>query len=239
LLKGVIFQIFFKNLKTYFYKLNQNIKLIERHWSLIFLNLVIKDRATRKKLSFCWYYENSWKIGHFFIFTEIWIAVVEIIACDVLSVYYSENMHIKLFHRSNIRHYNFRHESLHTNFRHVTFASFVSINIFNFRLKVSLSFRLIVAWFAKNMYIDTNVAKVIVFWQRSESYVAKVVVANMKRSESYSAQQCCPLYTWVHMCLCTHCVHNTRVHKHMCTQTHCVHDTCVHSMLCFLFVWLR
>ena len=34
------------------------------------------------------------------------------------------------------------------------------------------------------MYIDTNVAKVIVFFGN----VVKVVVANMKRGESYSAQ---------------------------------------------------
>ena len=39
-------------------------------------------------------------------------------------------------------------------------------------------------------------------------------------NENFHWNQCCPLYTWVHMCLCTH--------KHMCTQTHCVH-MCTHE----------
>jgi hypothetical protein len=35
----------------------------------------------------------------------------------------------KNFGKTNFRHYNFRHETRHDNFRHVTLATFVSINI--------------------------------------------------------------------------------------------------------------
>ena len=139
-----------------------------------------------------------------------------------------------LKHNFLIGHLDWAVEVKRLNFSYLTLTFYA--NFCETRSHIEKSFILIEIWFLKNIICLVKnyvyFSKINIFMRMKDFRCGQKKIWSTAEFEPshLSCEQCCPLYTWVHMCLCT---------QHTCTQTH-VYTLCTHvytNTLLFLAWW--